>query len=175
MYRRVLRDPGSTAAALMLLAVLLAGACGGTSTAPIPAPTPTPLSAIEAGARSGPVQIEYVAASIEPGSAVSGCGPQLADCLGRLTMTFRLRATAAAPVLRADARLHGTNNLACLSATAGAFEIDANVPHTMTMGFDRFDAACPVPVDIRHMSLTLSGPTQTDSRQEWRVNYTFTP
>jgi hypothetical protein len=174
MYRRVLRDPGSTAAP-MLLAVLLAGACGGTSTAPIPTPTPAPLPAIEAGAHSGPVQIEYVAASVEPGSTLTGCGPQLGACLGRLTMTFRLRATSAGPVLRADTRLHGTNNLACLSAAAGAFDIQANVPHTMTMAFDRFDPACPVPVDIRHMSMTLTGPVETDSRQEWRVSYTLTP
>jgi len=115
------------------------------------------------------------AASIAPGSTVSGCGSQLAGCLGRLTMTFRLRATTAAPVLRADATLHGMNNLACLAGTAPAFTLDPNVPHTLTMAFDRFDATCPVPVDIRHMALTLTGPIQTDSRQEWSVEYRFVP
>jgi hypothetical protein len=169
--RRAAREVGSGAgrAILLSLGLLIGSACGTSSTAPTAAPEVVP------GTRAGPVQIDYVAASIAPGSTMSGCGPQLAGCLGRLAVTYRLRATTAAPVLRADATLHGLNNLACVSATSAAFTIDANVPYTLTLAFDRFDATCPVPVDIRHMAVTLTGPIQTDSRQEWSVEYRFVP
>ena len=126
------------------------------------------------GIGSGPTQITFLSADPAPGSALSGCGRDIAGCRGRLRMTFRLLSPSGGPVLRMIAFLHGPNKIACLTATTAPFDLPAGLPVTRELVFDPSDA-CATPVDMVTMDAVVSGPVQVEARQEWGVRFTFAP
>jgi hypothetical protein len=138
-------------------------------------PTPVDPNAPVAGARSGPVSIEFIASNPAPGSTVSGCGAVIAGCAGKLRLSVRLRSTSAGPVLWSRATLHGANRQACLSAVGEGFTLAANSTTSIDLRFDQFDPGCALPFDALDLAVLLEGPVQTASRQEFAVRYRFVP
>jgi hypothetical protein len=138
-------------------------------------PTMVDPSAPVAGARTGPVTIEFISSTPAPGSTVAGCGPVIAGCAGKLRLSLRLRSTSAGPVLWTAATLHGANRQACLSAAGDGFTLAANSTTTLDLQFDQFDAGCALPFEVLNLAVVLEGPVQTASRQEFGVRYRFTP
>ena len=111
-----------------VIAALLA-ACGASPTTPQPSPapaaspSPSPTTQVVPGAGTGSVRIEFVGASIPPGSTVSGCGVLIEGCAGRLRMVFDLHPSATGHVLFMRVFAHATNQIACLSGGTGAFDL----------------------------------------------------
>jgi hypothetical protein len=152
----------------MLCAALLAG-CGDVRS-PV-APSEPRSTAPVPSAHTGPIGILFLGAAPSPGDIVSGCGPSIDGCRGRVTMRFLLRAPAAGPVLAVRSFLHATNLKACLSAESGPFYVDRG-EHEVALVFDRA-GECGVPLTIEHLAVVVEGPAEIASRQEWSVLYTF--
>jgi hypothetical protein len=159
----------------VVLAMAALVACGGDDGPTAPTPTPTDPNAPVAGRRTGPVLIEYVGASVAPGSTIAGCGPTIAGCAGRLRLSFRLRSASAGPVLGISATLHGANRVACLTARAAGFQLGANATVTLELVFDEVNPACALPFDSLDMGVTIEGTVEVASRQEFGIRYRFTP
>lgn len=141
--------------------------------------TPTPVTSDPnlpvAGARTGPVAIDFSAANLAPGSTVAGCGPTIAGCAGKLRISFRLRSSSAGPVLFTGATLHGANKIACLTASGGGFSLAANAIVTLDLVFDQFNSVCAVPFDATNMAVAIEGTVEVASRQEFEIKYRFSP
>lgn len=125
-------------------------------------------------AHQGPLDIAFVSASSAPGSTISGCGPLIAGCAGRLRITYRLRSTQAGSALFARGFLYGTNQLACLKGRLGSFPIPAGQDVPVEIVFDQPDD-CGTPLTIRAMALNIEGTVEIATRQEWTISYLFLP
>jgi hypothetical protein len=124
---------------------------------------------------SGPVRITFVRASVPPGSTISGCGPTVAGCAGRLTISLLLSPPADGPVLYVRVYLHSMRNLqACLYGQAPPFEVRAGQAVAVDVVLDQFDA-CGVPDTFATMDAVVGGPIQIESRQAWSIRYTLSP
>jgi hypothetical protein len=157
--------------------IVAAAACTlscGQPTAPAPAPAPVDPSAPTVGAHTGAVAIEYVGATIAPGSTIAGCGPTIGGCTGRLRLSFRLRPVNSGTVLFTAATLHGVTKVACLSASGAGFSLAANTTPIVDLVFDQFDPRCPLPFDSTDLAVTIEGTTEVASRQEFGIRYRFT-
>ena len=155
-------------------------ACGSYASAPpSPAPTPTPTPDASAvvipGAATGPTRITFAGAQPMPGSALSGCGPRIAGCAGRVRMTFEVRSAAGGHVLFMRVYLHDTRKTACLTASTGPFDLAAGQTSTVEVVFDQADDVCGTPLTITNMDAGVEGTVEIASRQEWAVRYGFAP
>jgi len=153
--------------------------CGSdTPPAPTPTPTPTPTpdaSAVIPGAGSGPTRITFAGAQPMPGSTVSGCGPRISGCAGRVSIVLNLQSGAGGHVLFMRAFLHDTRKIACLTASTGPFDLAAGQTSTVTLVFDQADDVCVTPLTIANMDAAVEGTVEIASRQEWAVRYDFAP
>ncbi len=169
-----------TARMRLLGAVALAAlpACG-SYVPPPPSPTPTPTPDASAtvlpGAGSGPTRIAFVSAQPMPGSTVSGCGPRISGCAGRVRMTFNVQSAAGGHVLFMRAYLHDTRKIACLTASTGPYELGAGQTTAVDLVFDQPDDVCGTPLTIANMDAVVEGTVEIASRQEWAVRYGFLP
>ncbi|HEY6553332.1 MAG TPA: hypothetical protein VI669_08255 [Vicinamibacteria bacterium] len=164
---------GGRAAALVLAGLV---GCGDGSMRPTPLPTSSPTpdpGLVIPTVSSGPTQIAFVSSSPPPGSTTTGCGPEVAGCRGKLTMTFRLRSAAGGEVLHFAVFLHSARLIACLSAFTAAFDLRPGESRDVVVVFDRADD-CRTPVDLLTMDATAEGTTAIASRQEWAMRYTLT-
>ena len=168
MYRRPFTPLPPAAVAVVLAVVLAACDDGASIVGPTGPPQPVPIE------QRGPVAITFLDATPVPGSTLSGCGPRIAGCAGRVRMRFSLRAQEAGPVLHVNAFLHATNLQACLIAGTGEFPLGQNETRTLELVFDRSDD-CAVPLTIATMAVVVEGPAQIASRQAWSVQYAFAP
>ncbi len=159
---------------LLFCAFVLEG-CGGHSAAPTaPTPPQDPTLQVTPGESNGPIRITFVDANISAGSTITGCGPRIEGCVGRLRMRFRLDPPSDGPALYARLYLHATNLVACLQGEIAPFTVRAGVPLTIDITADRADN-CRTPTDIATMAFGVEGPIQVSSRQTWSVHYVFAP
>lgn len=161
-----------------LCAVPLAVACAlsfSCSQPASPSPTPEPFdpNAPRVGAHTGSVAIEYLGTNIAPGLTITGCGPTLAGCAGRLRLTFRLRSSGAGSVLRTAGSLHGANKVPCLSAVGGAFSLAANTTLLLDLVFDDVNPACALPFESTDLGINVEGSADASGRQEFGIRYRF--
>jgi hypothetical protein len=157
-------------AGLFLLAVLVACA---SPTAPTPPPA-DPNLLVTPVEHQGPVAIDFVSASIAPGSTITGCGNYIVGCRSMLSMLLRLMPSQNGPVLWVRTYLFGTNNLACLYGEVTGMTLFAGVPATVDVLLDTADP-CGVPNDMVAMVALVGGPVQIESRQGWTIHYHFAP
>jgi hypothetical protein len=155
---------------ILFASAVLVG-CNGQPAAPSRPPDPALPAPIDS---EGPVRITFVAATIAPGSTITGCGPLIEGCASRLRMTFQLNPPSDGPVLYARLYLHATNLQACLWGEIAPFVVRARVPVTIEMPLDRADR-CGTPTSIATMALVVEGTVEVDSRQTWTLQYLFAP
>lgn len=159
----------------VMFAALVGGACGEGDAVPTPLPTSTPTPAdVIPTLSSGPTRIEFVSSSPPAGSTITGCGPDVAGCRGRLRLTLRLRSAAGGQVLFLSVFLHSQRLIACLLTVTEAFDLQPGQPRDVEVVFDRADA-CATPVDLVTMDAGAEGTGAIASRQEWSVRYTLAP
>lgn len=70
--------------------------------------------------------------------------------------------------------LHATNQIACLIADVGPFDLARGEMRELAVVFGQAEG-CGVPLTIANMALVLEGPGQVASRQTWSLSYTFAP
>jgi len=145
------------------------------SPGPTPTPTPDTSTMVIPGAGSGPTRITFVSAQPTPGSTLSGCGPRVSGCAGRVRMTFNVQSATGGHVLFMRAFLHDTRKIACLTASTGAFDLAAGETRPVEMVFDQPDDVCGTPLTIANMDAGVEGTVEIASRQEWAVRYGFAP
>jgi hypothetical protein len=161
-------------AALMLVGCVAAG-CGTESTGPSPPPLDPNLQVTPTTDASGPIRISFVSANIAPGSTVTGCGPAISGCEGRLRITLQLQPPSDGPVLYVRIFLHSQRNgVACLWGESGAFTVQAAQSRLVEVPIDRSDA-CGTPETLVAMVGIVEGPVQIASRQVWTLRYVFAP
>jgi hypothetical protein len=155
-------------------------ACG--SYAPLPptpgptaTPTPDASAVVAPGAASGPTRITFAGAQPVPGSTLSGCGPRITGCAGRVRMTFDVQSATGGHVLFMRAYLHDARKIACLTASTGPFDLAAGQTAAVEVGFDQADDVCGTPLTITNMDAGVEGTVEIASRQEWAVRYGFAP
>jgi hypothetical protein len=124
------------------------------------------------GERSGPIRIAFVEANVSPGNTVTGCGPLIEGCTGRLRVRFRLEPPSDGPALFARVFLHATNLVACLQGEIEPFTVRAGNTLVIEITAVRADL-CRTPTDIATMALVVEGPIQVSSRQTWSLHYVF--
>jgi len=153
---------------------LMAALCGGSCQNEAPeAPTPPGSTLPTPGTGSGLVRIQFLSATPEPGATVAGCGDQIAGCVGRIRMRFRLTPAATGSALFTRGWLFAAANLrACLSFEGGPLLLTAGASQDIDVSFDRADQ-CSVPIEINNMAFVIEGTVQVSSRQEWSVRYAF--
>lgn len=124
---------------------------------------------------SGPVRITFVRASAQPGSIISGCGPMIAGCVGRLVISLLLSPPSDGPVLYVRVYLHSMRNgQACLWGQTVPFTVRGGQPVGVDVTLDQSDA-CGTPESFATMDAVVVGPVQIDARQAWNIHYTFNP
>lgn len=124
---------------------------------------------------SGPIRITFVRANPAPGSTISGCGPSVAGCAGRLVVSLQLSPPSDGPVLYVRIYLHSMRNgQACLFGQTAPFTVRAGQPVGVDVTLDQFDA-CGVPDTFATMDAVVGGPIQIESRQAWNIRYTLSP
>ena len=167
---------GCLRALLAAVLLTLCAGCGDGEPSPVvpptPVPTPDPGSQVIPGASTGPTQISFVSSEPVPGATLTGCGPQIAGCEGRLRMSFRLLSPSGGHVLRMNAYLHSDRKIACLLAATGEFDLPSGTPLVVEVVYDQSDA-CVTPVTLLNMDVVMTGTTNVDGRQEWGVRYSF--
>ena len=155
-------------------ALVLMTACDRGPAAPAPPPT-DPNQLVTPTESSGQVRIGFVRASTPPGSTISGCGPLIAGCAGRLVISLLLSPPSDGPVLFVRVFLHSMRNgRACLIGEAAPFTVRAGQPVGLDVTLDQSDE-CGTPETIATMDAVVGGPVQIDSRQAWGIHYTFAP
>ena len=122
---------------------------------------------------SGRVQISFAGANVAPGSTVSGCGPIIAGCRGRLRMAFDLVPRQSGPVLEVLVYMHAPQ-IACLWGKSAPFALTAGVPVRVEIPLENADA-CTTPLTATSMDVIVDGPIETASRQEFTIHYDFLP
>ena len=131
-------------------------------------------SAVVAVEAEGTVVIDFVSSNVPPGSVLTGCGGSTRGCVGRLKMKFRFSPTASGHVLGSAFYLHGTNQIACLSATTPAVDLEAGVPIIVDAEFTDADD-CNTPMKIVSLDAVVSGTVEVASRKVWKLEYRFEP
>jgi len=157
-----------------LACVLALAACGSAPAAPPPPPPVDPNLQVTPGESSGPIRITFVSATVTPGSTVSGCGPLIGGCAGRVRMTLQLNPPSDGPVLYVRIYLFATNQQACLSGQIDPFSVRAGVSQNVDVTLDTADQ-CGTPTSIANMAAVVEGPVQVASRQTWSLHYVFAP
>ena len=156
------------------MALLVLASCG---ESPSPRPrfpaSPDPIQ-VAPGAATGPTRITLVSADPRPSTTVSGCGPDVRGCPGRVRMVFRLTPSGTGPVLRFLVFLHAASKQACFMAATGPFALRAGDETTFQVVLDPSDD-CLTPLAITDLAASVEGPVEVASRQEWRIGYTFAP
>jgi len=156
----------------LLAAAIVSVSCSGPPASPSGPVDPTrqvvPLES------SGPIRISFATANVLPGASVTGCGPVIEGCAGRLRLSFVLNPPSSGQVLYARVYMHATNLVACLWGEIAPFTVRAGTPLTIEMPADRADQ-CRTPTDIATMAVVVEGPVEIASRQTWSVHYTFMP
>jgi hypothetical protein len=155
---------------------------GGTPTpSPTPAPTPDPSRQVVPTSRLGPIDITFLSADPPPGSTISGCGNTPAGCSGRLRMRFSVRSPLPARGLFLGVALR-TAGRACVTGRQGGFtgvgnfDLVANEPFVIEIGFTIVDTGCNTPVTIDEMVANMNRGTSglsSDSEQGWSLSYRF--
>jgi hypothetical protein len=116
-----------------------------------------------------------VRANVPPGGTISGCGPTVAGCAGRLVISLQLSPPSDGPVFYVRVYLHSMRNLqACLLGQTAPFEVVAGRAVAVDVVLDQFDA-CGVPETFATMDAVVGGPIQVESRQAWNIRYTLAP
>jgi hypothetical protein len=159
----------------VLFGALMLCGCDQQPTAPTaPTPPPDPTLQVTPIDSTGPIRITFVTANVAPGGTITGCGPLIEGCIGRLRLTFQLNPPSDGPVLYARVYLHAQNLVACLWGEIAPFTVRAGVPVTIELPTDRADR-CGTPTSIFTMAVVVEGPVQVSSRQTWSLRYTFAP
>ena len=163
------------------LAVLLLAlpACGGSPSitpppSPSPTPSPTPSGPLGIGAHTGPTAITLVEAVPAPGSLVT-CGPEMADCQGRMRVRLLLAPTQTGPALFTAVTLHAENKVACLRGQVPGFALQAGQAQPVEVVLDQADSFCRTPLTITNMAAVVEGTIEVASRQEWAIAYEMRP
>lgn len=164
----VTRFPGAIRLTL-LVAVSFSAACGPETPTP-----PDTSSMVIPTKRTGPTQITFVNATPPPGSQVSGCGPLIAGCRGRVRMVFQVLSQVGGPALYMRVFLHATNQQACLLTQTPSLLLPRGQPLSVEVVFDDADV-CSTPLTIANMAAVVEGTVEIASRQEWSLRYTFAP
>ena len=142
------------------------------SPSPSPSPSPTPSPLVVPVFHTGPLEMAFESANIPPGSIVSGCGPRIAGCAGRLRITYRVRSAVGGTALFSKGFLYATNQLACLKGSTGPLTLPAQQDVRVEVTFHRPDV-CPTPTTIRAMAFNVEGTVEIATRQEWTIPYEF--
>lgn len=167
-----MKDTMRTRLLIFVLCCPALAACGRTAMSPTPV---DPASAVTPIERTGPVTITFATANPLPGSTVTGCGPRIAGCEGRLRVTLDLLPQFDGPVLYVRVYLHSMRNgVACLSGTTAPMTLAANRHATVDVTLDTSDV-CATPETMATMDAIVEGPVQTASRQAWSLRYVFAP
>jgi hypothetical protein len=156
-----------------LTSVVLLAACGATPAAP-PTPPVDPNLQVTPNGSTGPVRITFVSANVAPGSTVTGCGPLIEGCKGRVRMTVQLNPPSDGPVLYVRIYLFAANQLACLWGQTDPFTVSAGAPLNVDVTMDTSDQ-CVTPTTIANMACVVEGTVQVASRQTWSLHYVFAP
>ena len=156
-----------------LLAVIVAIAACDDAGSPLRPPPPAPSQPVLIEQR-GPVAIDFLTATPAAGATVTGCGPVVSGCAGRVAMQFLLRAQDAGHVLGVRAFLHATNLRACLLAETGPFDLARGEVRPLSIVYDLSDD-CGVPLTIATMAVVVEGTVEVSSRRAWQITYTFQP
>ena len=136
-------------------------------------PTPDPAQVVP-GQATGPTRITFVSADPRPSTSVSGCGPDLRGCAGRVRMVFRLTPSGTGSVLRFVVSLHPATKQACFEAVTGPFALRAGEDLSLQVVLDPSDA-CATPLAITDLAASVEGTVEVASHQEWAIGYTFAP
>jgi len=173
---RALREPLRLCAAAILAVVAAeTTACSASALPSTPSPPIDSTQLVMPLDATGPIRVSFVRASILPGSTIAGCGPTVAGCAGRLTITLQLQPPSDGPVLYARVYLHSMRNLvACLYGQTAPFTVRGGQTATIDVTLDQFDA-CGTPDTMATMDAVVVGPVEVDSRQAWSIRYTLNP
>ena len=159
---------------LLTVALLVLASCRDSPARPSRfAVAPDPSQAV-AGSATGPTRITFVSADPRPSTTVSGCGPDVRGCPGRVRMVFRLTPSGTGPVLRFVVFLNAASKPACFLASTGPFALRAGEETTFQVVLDPSEA-CLTPVAITDLAANVEGTVEVASRQEWTIGYTFAP
>ncbi len=161
------REVGATA-------LLVLASCGESPSPPSRFPVAPDPSQVVAGLATGPTRITFVSADPRPSTTVSGCGPDVRGCPGRLRMVFRLIPSGTGPVLRFVVFLHAASKRACFVASTGPFALRAGEEMPLQVVLDPSDD-CPTPLSITDLAANVEGTVEVASHQEWTIGYTFAP
>jgi hypothetical protein len=132
-----------------------------------------PRSLAVPSANSGPGKITFVNSNPDPGSSMSGCGPTVAGCAGRLKVVFNVRpdVNLVSQRLRVTFSTADEARLTCSSTT---FDLDAG--QTFAIQVECPGSASDVPTPFRTATMmveTGAGPARIE--QDWKVPYSFLP
>lgn len=170
-----------TSLLVLALATIGCGGYGPVEPQPSPTPSPTPsltLPGATLGPSTGPSRIALVAADPAPGATLTGCGTDVAGCVGRIRLTFQITPTSNGTVLFYRGFLHATDKTACLIGNAsGPAALRAGEARTIEILFDQPDTSgrCRIPLDLIDLALGVEGTTEVASRQEWGIPYHLAP
>jgi hypothetical protein len=130
---------------------------------------------VSAGAAQGPTTIEFVRASPEPGSTVTGCGSSVRGCAGQLTVWVRMLNQVGGSVDSITASLHGQSKIACLLATAPPVTLRVNSYSEVLLRFTVADSnqLCATPWNAVNLAVVSNGTISTLGRREFAVRYRF--
>ena len=158
----------------LTMALLVLASCGESPTPPSRFPVAPDPSQVIPGSATGPTRITFVSADPRPSTTVSGCGPDVGGCPGRVRMVFRLAPSGTGPVLRFVVFLHAASTRACFVASTGPFALRAGEETSLQVVLDPSDA-CATPLAITNLAAVVEGIVEVASRQEWTIGYTFAP
>jgi hypothetical protein len=159
----------------MAVLLLALPACGRSpSMSPPPSPSPSPSGPVAVGTHTGPTAITLLEAVPAPGSVVT-CGPEMADCQGRLRIRLLLAPTQTGTSLWTAVTLHATNHVACLRGQIPGASLEAGRSQEVEVVLDQSDAFCRTPLTITNMAAVVEGTIEVASRQEWSIAYEIKP
>jgi hypothetical protein len=156
------------------LALLALASCGEPPSPPSRFAVPSDTSLVVPGSATGPTRITFMSADPRPNTAVSGCGPDVRGCPGRVRMVFRLTPSATGNALGFAAFLHTASKQACFVASSGPFALRAGEDTSIQVVLDPSDE-CPTPLAITDLAANVEGAVEVASRQEWTIGYIFAP
>lgn len=169
--------------ATLVVVAVAGGGCGGygpvdPQPSPTPSSTPSPtLPGVVLGPSTGPTRIALIAADPAPGATVGGCGSDVAGCVGRIRLTFRVTPTANGTALFYRGFLHATDKTGCLIGNASGGGLRSGEPQTIEIAFDQPDTSgrCRLPLDLTDLAFGVEGTIEVASRQEWGLRYRLAP
>ena len=176
---------GRSKAGMVLLGLGAAGAAvavaagGGTPapmTAPTPQPTPTPdpRTVITPTRTIGRVRITLSSITPAPGSTISGCGPDLNGCAGRLAINFTLIPGTVQGAFQFTARTLDPTPTVCL--WSGFLPLSLRANETASISVALIPAStCRTPVTMTLLRASVWEDGSETSVQDWTFTYGFSP